>query len=1643
MIYECWWEDSTAPYVLGYSHSSHPGTDIRIYFSEPIDTSTLVGRVHVSGSSSGSVAFDGSYNPADDSYIIIPYSDFAYGEVVYVSVEREVRDLAGNCLEGAYSFSFSIQDDPGGTPTAIQITSMSLSPSTVEPYGTVVVSGFAQYDTGAPVDVATATISVSGGSTWTAAVVNGSFSRPIQAPGNPSGWPITRTVTATVDDGEVTPDSESRTLTILGIDDPNGYDFDRATSCVDVQDEPPYAPIDEKPVFSERDPQITIWVHLEYLHVPVKVRWQWYDPDGNLFATRYSDWTDDPQNYGYLYWYDWWFGWPWTGLCDYEGLWSCEVAVRPEGGSYETMDTVEFTVRYDFTEHQMCANVEGPPDYDPIDPRNVFYTDDTIAYTWAKFINVADPLELKWVYHSPQGQYSEFTDTTDDPWAQGYDWWGWQKAWGGIYIDGYSAEYQCGDWHVDVYVKDCYGNYELKYTDAFQLLEHPAIVPSPSVTATPDPVIETQQVQLNVSATDNNHLKKVVLHWDDGSGHSHTMADNINNGSYSGSYTIGPFASGQQIQYWCEAWDESGNRGESTHRTIIVQPETVTVPSQPSGPAFLGVGEAGSYATGGSTTNLGNPVQYQFNWGDGGTSPWGGSTRSASWAEEGFFAVRSRARSQVHPSRMSGWSSPMVVTVDSTGPAVEITTNGGMDFETTDSHVLLEGTATDALAGVDTVMISSGETNQGTPQVWAFTVSLVPGPNPLTITAVDYAGNSATDIITVTYSDAAPDAQFSATPHSGPVPLTVQFTDESTGGITSWEWDFDNDGSTDSMEQNPDWTYQNPGTYSVKLTVTGPGGNDSETKWDYITVDCVLPDPPAWLTASQGTRCWEIELSWAPVSGAVHYEIFRNSENSPPAAPHVVTDGDETTYVDDVPAGGQFWYWVSAVDSCGASDHSEPAIGDAAVSPGSFDLSVPSNGATCLPADTCLSWEPAADAVVYAVFWGTSDPPPFWTSTTDTSACPPGQQSGTDYYWYVDAMNDCGHSFTGVRFYSVDDTAPPTDAHAVPPEVCAGGEVVLEASGNGAIVEWYADGCGETLIGVGEAIFITVSSDETYFARAVDPNTGCSSETCTSVDVTVFPLPPTPVNMQATPSVACFGHPVTLSASAPDGGIVWFEGVCGWPEIGVGGSIEVMPTEETTYFARAVDTATNCESAECVSVTVPIHERTFADFDCDLEITAYDASEFLPCLSGPGLPIDTYCEISDSDADTDCDLRDIAQLQVLVTGGEVDCNGNGIPDPLEAEWRLAENWGPSARELHAVAYDSTRDVTVLFGGRENGVRNGETWEWNGAQWALRSTAGPSPRYGHAMAYDRDRGVVVLFGGRSVAGLEGDTWEWDGYEWTLRATDGPASRYRHAMCYDSLRHETILHGAYGGGADETWAWNGSSWVLRDVGGAGTRRSHAMVFDGARGVAVMFGGRDDDDEYVDDTWEWDGSAWSSRTTAGPSNRRDHAMAYDTANGVTVLFGGWDVDYCADAWAWDGETWTELTQPAPMPRLFHGMTYDDARDATVLFGGTTNAGHSAETWERKVAPEILIHPVDASVGIGDVVEFQVEAAGAGNLTYQWRKNGGALVDDDRISGATTPTLTIAMVAAGDSGMYDVLVTDACGRTCSLAAALSVAVP
>ena len=84
-------------------------------------------------------------------------------------------------------------------------------------------------------------------------------------------------------------------------------------------------------------------------------------------------------------------------------------------------------------------------------------------------------------------------------------------------------------------------------------------------------------------------------------------------------------------------------------------------------------------------------------------------------------------------------------------------------------------------------------------------------------------------------------AQFSASPITGIIPLTVHFQDKSSLDVKSWEWQFGLGENSISTAQNPIYTYTQAGLYSVSLKVSNPGSSQTILKQDYIVAQCPKP----------------------------------------------------------------------------------------------------------------------------------------------------------------------------------------------------------------------------------------------------------------------------------------------------------------------------------------------------------------------------------------------------------------------------------------------------------------------------------------------------------------------------------------------------------------------------------------------------------------------------------------------------------------------------------------------------------------------------------------------------------------------------------------------------------------------------------
>ncbi|HJK78961.1 MAG TPA: PKD domain-containing protein [Methanocorpusculum sp.] len=67
-------------------------------------------------------------------------------------------------------------------------------------------------------------------------------------------------------------------------------------------------------------------------------------------------------------------------------------------------------------------------------------------------------------------------------------------------------------------------------------------------------------------------------------------------------------------------------------------------------------------------------------------------------------------------------------------------------------------------------------------------------------------------------------------------PLTIHFTDKSTGGAGNWFWMFNDGGNAVSNERNPTYTFSSEGTYQIYLAVTDANYNGEDTVRKWITI---------------------------------------------------------------------------------------------------------------------------------------------------------------------------------------------------------------------------------------------------------------------------------------------------------------------------------------------------------------------------------------------------------------------------------------------------------------------------------------------------------------------------------------------------------------------------------------------------------------------------------------------------------------------------------------------------------------------------------------------------------------------------------------------------------------------------------------
>lgn len=228
-------------------------------------------------------------------------------------------------------------------------------------------------------------------------------------------------------------------------------------------------------------------------------------------------------------------------------------------------------------------------------------------------------------------------------------------------------------------------------------------------------------------------------------------------------------------------------------------------------------------------TSANTPTAWSWSFGDGSTNTTQNPTHT--FASQGTYAISLIATN-------AGGSNT--------------TTRAG--YITVGAPLLIPDFTGTPISGTAPLNVTFTDTSTGSPTNWNWSfgdgnfsvlrnsshVYSAAGTYTVSLNATGASGSNTTtrtNYITVTSpagSGTVPTPLFTGSPLSGTAPLTVTFTDLSTGSPTSRNWSF-GDGNF-STAQNPAHAYTSSGAFTVSLTSTNSAGSNSRTEARYITV---------------------------------------------------------------------------------------------------------------------------------------------------------------------------------------------------------------------------------------------------------------------------------------------------------------------------------------------------------------------------------------------------------------------------------------------------------------------------------------------------------------------------------------------------------------------------------------------------------------------------------------------------------------------------------------------------------------------------------------------------------------------------------------------------------------------------------------
>lgn len=278
-------------------------------------------------------------------------------------------------------------------------------------------------------------------------------------------------------------------------------------------------------------------------------------------------------------------------------------------------------------------------------------------------------------------------------------------------------------------------------------------------------------------------------------------------------------------------------------------------------------------------------------------------------------------------------------------------------------------------------------------------------------------------------------------------------------------------------------------------------------------------------------------------------------------------------------------------------------------------------------------------------------------------------------------------------------------------------------------------------------------------------------------------------------------------------------------------------------------------------------------------------------------------------------VLDPATSRMIVFGGKNDVARKGdtwacdvAGDGAWEEW-VPAGGPPSPREQHSAVTDPGDRRVIVFGGNDGAYRN-DCWELaldEPRRWTLLAATGtpPSPRASHAAVYDAARDRMILYGGTNGSSLA-DTWVLSldsSPAWTQLATSGSVPPSANAvLVLDTARDRLVLHTSGYGGQVWTLPLSGPAvWTrMFPAGGQPGLTGHTAYYDATYDRMVVHGGNG-----LNTIWTLNFGTlptWFTAVAEGwlPLGRSEHTAVFDEAGGRMWVFGG--VGFYADLWSVD---------------------------------------------------------------------------------------------------------------------------------------------